>query len=79
MRLVPRPPLIAGGAAFGAADAVVADGEFPVGAVRFVAHRDQRGFALRGERIFQRIDDEFGDDEADADGIGGEEHACVGP
>ena len=64
---VPRPTL--GGSPVGLADAVVGDRQFPVAAVGLVGDQDQRVGLVRREGIFDRVDDQFGDDQAEADGL----------
>jgi len=69
----------AGGPALGVgrhADAVVSDGQRPVGSVSLVADRDPAP-APAGEGVLQRIDHQFSDDQAQADGNVGVDRGIV--
>lgn len=73
--LVPRPG-VALAASPGHADAVIGDGQGPVRAVGLIADGDP-ALTPAGEAVFQRVDHQFGDDQAETDGDVGIHGAVV--
>ena len=76
---VPSPLRRAARIAAASSDSVIGHGQFPICAIDLVSYEHQCAGPAGGKSVFNRVDQKFGDNEADADGLGQFDHTLRRP